>query len=189
MNEIAERLAKRLFDTPIIQNQFRSTFVEAMLEPVLEKAGWKYTGDGWSGWDFERDDGARLEVKQSAAIQTWSKARNIVTKGAFDIAGRTGYFFEGGSKWEPTPGRPANVYVFAWNNTEDHSRPENWMFFVVPTSCLPPQKTISLVKVKTLSTNAGQNGPVTLSELSARVTNVLTMNPPAVRIDTANLSP
>ena len=72
MNEIAERLAKRLFDTPIIQNQFRSTFVEAMLEPVLEETGWKYTGDGWSGWDFERADGARLEVK------TISRNSNLV---------------------------------------------------------------------------------------------------------------
>jgi len=180
MNEIAERLAKRLFDTPIIQNQFRSTFVEAMLEPVLEETGWKYTGDGWSGWDFERADGARLEVKQSAAIQTWSAARNIVTKGAFDIAFRTGYFFEGGSKWEPTPGRPANVYVFAWNETKDHSNPKNWMFFVVPTSCLPLQKTISLAKVKALSANAGQSGPVALSELPTRVANALRMLPLSV---------
>jgi hypothetical protein len=96
MNEVAIRLAARLFDQRLIQNQFRSTYIEAMIEPYLVPDGWSYVGDGWSGWDFERGKD-RLEVKQSAAHQTWSEARNIQTRGAFDIAARTGYFFEGGS--------------------------------------------------------------------------------------------
>ncbi|MGH7051804.1 MAG: hypothetical protein ACREFV_04205 [Acetobacteraceae bacterium] len=33
MNEIAIRLAARLFDLPLIQNQYRSAFVKAMIEP------------------------------------------------------------------------------------------------------------------------------------------------------------
>jgi hypothetical protein len=33
----------------------------------------------------------RLELKQSAAHQTWSDARNLRTRGVFDIAGRTGF--------------------------------------------------------------------------------------------------
>jgi hypothetical protein len=188
MNEIALRLAERLFDRPIIQNQYRSAFVEAMLEPVLAGSQWCYAGDGWSGWDFQRTDGARLEVKQSAAIQTWSEKRNIITKGAFDIASRTGYFSEGGSKWSATPGRPADVYVFAWNETDNHSRPENWMFFVVLTERLPSQKTISLTKVKLLAATSGQSEALGISELASRVTELLKRNP-SLRMGSAAIGP
>src|SRR6185312_11582641 len=114
MNEIALRLAAKLSDQRLIGNQFRSTYIEAMIEPYLAPYGWHYVGDGWSRWDFERGkDG--LEVTQSAAHQTWSEARNIQTRGTFDIAARTGYFFEGGSKYEAIPGGCAQTYVFAWN--------------------------------------------------------------------------
>ena len=98
MNEIALRLASRLFDQPLIANQYRSAFIEAMIEPYLAPHGWRYVGDGWSGWDFEHQDGGRLELKQSAAEQTWSSPRHLRTRGIFDIAARTGYFYEGGSK-------------------------------------------------------------------------------------------
>ena len=70
MNEIALRLASRLFDQPLIANQYRSAFIEAMIEPYLAPHGWRYVGDGWSGWNFEHQDGGRLELKQSAAQQT-----------------------------------------------------------------------------------------------------------------------
>jgi len=102
MNEIAMRLASRIFDQKLIGNQYRSAFIEAMVEPYLEPRGWRYAGDGWSGWDFEHREGSRLEIKQSAAQQTWSGARQLVTRGAFDIAPRTGYYYEGGTKYEPT---------------------------------------------------------------------------------------
>jgi hypothetical protein len=169
MNEIALRLAAKLFDQRLIQNQFRSAYIEAMIGPYLEPDGWRYVGDGWSGWDFER--GAhpkdRLEVKQSAAHQTWSDARNIQTRGAFDIRARKGYFFEGGTKFAGIPGRCAGVYVFAWNpifgaNT-DHRDPNQWEFYVVSASALPEnQRTISLSKIKRLA------DPVKIGELAAR---------------------
>ena len=47
-----------------------------------------------SGFSPHRE-GSRLEIKQSAAQQTWSGARQLVTRGAFDIAPRTGYYYEG----------------------------------------------------------------------------------------------
>ena len=186
MNEIAFRLASRLFDKPIIENQYRSAFVEAMIEPCLSENRWRYTGDSWCGWDFQRADGARLEVKQSAAVQPWSEARNIATKGAFDIASRTGYFSENGAKWSAIPGRPADVYVFAWNPESDHRDPDNWVFFVVPTAVLPAQKTISLSKIRGLAERSGQSEPLKLSQLAVRVVEVLGESVPA-RIDSTPL--
>jgi hypothetical protein len=71
MNDVALRLAALLFDQPLIQNQFRSAFVEAMIEPYLARSGWRYVGGNWAGWDFEHKLRTRLELKQSAAWQTW----------------------------------------------------------------------------------------------------------------------
>jgi hypothetical protein len=170
MNEIARRLAARLFDKPLIENQYRSAFIEAMIEPTLESLGWRYVGDGWSGWDFEREGGKRpqdrLEVKQSAAQQTWSEGRDLRTKGAFDIAPRTGYFYEGGAKYAPVVGRCAGTYVFAWNpvygSDTDHRNPDQWEFYVVPETKLPEgQRTIGLSKIKKLAV------PITLSKLGS----------------------
>src|ERR1700739_1389196 len=46
-------------------------FIEAMLEPYLG-SGWRPTGD-YFGWDFKHDGGAKLEIKQAAARQTWDE--------------------------------------------------------------------------------------------------------------------
>lgn len=185
MNEIAERLAERLFDQPIIENQYRSAFVEEMIKPSLEASGWEYAGGSWCGWDFGRlSDGARLELKQSAAAQTWSEARKIKTRGAFDIATRTGYFSEEGAKWNPGAGRPADVYAFAWNSGNDHRDSDRWEFFVVTTSELPDQKTISLSKIKALAIECGQPKPLKLPELAGRLTELLRNHPP-IRIDSS----
>jgi|tagenome__1003787_1003787.scaffolds.fasta_scaffold20635323_2 hypothetical protein len=149
MNEIALRLAARIFDKPLITNMYRSEFIEAMIESYLTPRGWKHVGDDWDGWDFERGEKGeqRLEIKQSAAHQTWSEPRNRKTRGAFDIAPRTaGYFSENAFKFTAitAPTRCAQTYLFAWNPwygrdasgnlTVDHRNPDQWEFYVVPTT-------------------------------------------------------
>ena len=158
MNEIALRLAAKLFDQRLIQNQFRSLFIEMMLEPFLAASGWRYVGDNWGGWDFERGE-QRLEVKQSAAHQTWAPLNKTPFRGTFDIAARTGYWADGGSRWVSSPGiRFAGVYVFAWNpiygDQTGHRNSAQWQFFVVRAHQLPlGQRTIALSRIRTL-TNA-----------------------------------
>jgi hypothetical protein len=183
MNDVALRLAGRIFDKPLIENQYRSAFVEEMVEPYLRSYGWRYTGDSWGGWDFERDDSSRLEIKQSAAHQTWSDARHIRTRGSFDIAERKGYFHEGGSKWVAERGRCAQTYVFAWNSRygrdTDHRDPTQWEFYVLPTATLPEtQKTISLSRIKALSCPHGSTRIAFLGERIEQVTPRLVMLSP-----------
>jgi hypothetical protein len=168
MNEIALRLATRLFDQPLIQNQYRSSFVEAMIEPYLARSGWRYVGDNWAGWDFEHEFGTRLELKQSAAWQTWDPFKQLASglppkagPGIFDIASRTGWFDSAGAVWTKKAGRPAHVYAFAWNglfgSAADHRNPDQWEFFVVPTAALPamPQKTLRVSWLRDKFDNAG----------------------------------
>jgi hypothetical protein len=152
VNEIAFRLATRVFDQPRIMNTYRGAFIEAMLEPHLAQAGWDYHSD-YGGWDFEHAGGAKLEVKQAAWLQTWDdelRPPPAKRRISFDIAARTGWW-DAASKWIPNAGRHAHLYVFGYHGqiTEcDQRRPDQWEFFTVPTAeldgKLPTQKKVSL---------------------------------------------
>lgn len=180
INEIALRLAERVFNQRLIANEYRGAFVEAMIDPYLEPFGWRFVGDGWSGWDFEHAPSrSRLEVKRSAAQQSWPTDKP--TRGVFDIAPRKGYY-EGGSKYEAVPGRCAQTYVFAWNGffdpkddrqpdhvtpQTDHRDPSQWEVYVVPASRLPQeQRTLSLGKVREM------RAPVEIKKLGLAVNQV-----------------
>ena len=67
----------------------------------------------------------RLEVKQSAALQTWM-AQGKCSTPSFGIAAKTGYS-SNGADWRQAPGRHADIYVFALHpetgsETADHRR-------------------------------------------------------------------
>lgn len=57
---------------------------------VLLGDDWTYVGADWGGWDFESADYHRLEIKQSAAKQSWAQAGP--SRGVFDIAPRSGRY-------------------------------------------------------------------------------------------------
>ncbi len=148
MNEIAVRLAARLFDREVIQNQYRSEFIEEMISPLLAQDGWSHNGGNWAGWDFEHADGTRLEVKQSAAEQTWAPSGRKPSPRRFDVAARKGHYI--GAAWTATAGRLAGLYVFAWNGHRqplvDHRDPAQWTFFVVPAIELPrDRKSVTII--------------------------------------------
>lgn len=155
-DQIFSSLIRDLFDLPIMGNLHRPHYVERMVAIGLGE-GFKLVSADWAGWDIEGQDGLRIEVKQSAARQTWTDRPSLAgkpTKGSFDIAPRKGYFSEGGAEWVPKSGRHANIYILGWhpivdNTKADHRDPAQWMFFVVPAKQLPPnQKTISRTVVE-----------------------------------------
>lgn len=144
-------LARRLFDVPLMQNSYRSDYVEEMLISYLRPDGWRHVGGDWAGWDFEHQTGARIEVKQSAALQSWHKQSPKVRTARFDIKARTGYWREG-TTWMPTNGRLAHIYIFAWHPVldtalADHREPNQWEFFVVPETELPPRATVGISRL------------------------------------------
>lgn len=88
--------------------------------------------------------------------------------GIFDIASRTGWFDAAGVIWTKEAGRPAHVYVFAWNgglgSAADHRDCNQWEFFVIPALYLPVQKTLRLSRLKVIP---GIVGPFTGPERCA----------------------
>jgi hypothetical protein len=138
------------FGSPLVSNIYRGLVTEIIVGAALGPE-WELRSGDWRGWDFEHPTGLRLEVKQSAARQTWTGTRKA-TVPIFDIRTRTGYFDRADRVADPR--RFAHIYVFAhhpiMDASADHRDPSQWRFHVVPTNRLPTGKTISLVKVALL---------------------------------------
>jgi hypothetical protein len=151
VDEIRAQLCAAAFGSPLISNIYRGLVAEIIIGAALDPE-WQLCSGDWRGWDFEHPAGLRLEVKQSAARQTWTGERKATTP-IFDIRARTGYFE--GADWVADPRRFAHIYIFAhhpiMDESADHRDPRQWRFYLIPTTRLPAGKTISLVKVALLS--------------------------------------
>lgn len=150
---ILNRLQQEIFNRPVIGNVARGLFVEALVAKLLEPE-WAWVGMDWASWDFEHPSTwVTIEVKQSAALQTWTKLPRR-SRPRFDVASRTGYWYQAeGSEtveWAEEQCRPADMYIFAWHGMEDldyadHRDATQWTFYLVATDSLPPDhKTIGL---------------------------------------------
>lgn len=165
--DVIAKVSQVAFGKPLVTNVLRGHVAEAIIALALEPE-WNWCSADYAGWDFERADGFRLEVKQSAAMQSWSTGKP--SKPVFDVAARTGYW-ESGTEWIAKEGRPAHLYVFAhhgvFGDHADHRDPAQWEFYVVPTSALPDVKQISLSRIRPMS--AG----VSMANLAATVRKVV----------------
>jgi hypothetical protein len=150
-----------LFDVPVMQNNLRGLWVEAMVAELLGPE-WKHTGADWAAWDFERADGLRLEVKQSARVQSWGVANSAPR---FSIRAASGHYPENAPYLPNVSGdRLAHVYVFAWHNGDDQRIAEEWQFFVINSDRLRKgQRGISLGAISKLV------DPVKCGDLSAAI--------------------
>lgn len=125
---------------------------EAIIAMLIEPA-WRWCSADYAAWDFERHDGVRLEVKQSAARQTWHSAADKPSNCLFDIRARKGRYE--GATWFSEPGRHADLYVLAHHGvcdeTADQADPQQWRFYVILAAALPDAASISLSKARRLS--------------------------------------
>ena len=178
-DQVVDHLMKRFYGRRLINNVYRGDYVEEMILSALGEQ-WKPFG-GWGGWDLERDDGIRLEVKQSAALQSWHAAASAgkPSRSSFDIAPRGGYYTDStdAGRWKKVdiPVRSADIYIFAWHpenarDIADHCRAEQWEFYVVRESKLPPKPQKTKTQKRSISTVKKLAAAVTYDELAAKVT-------------------
>ena len=146
------REVTRAYQAPVMNNVHRSEYVEAIVAVALTESGWSRTTP-WDSWDFVHESKFRMEVKQSAAAQAWSPSR-ASSPPRFDIRARSGYWDQSGM-WRSSPGRHADVYVFAWHEaagkSADQREPMSWQFYVILERDLPDQKTIGLNAIRRLA--------------------------------------
>lgn len=118
---------------------------------------WQLTGD-WGECDLKHPSGLRIQVKQSAARQSWHSLGDRPSLGHFSTAYKTGRFEDDGS-WTAERSRNADIFIFAWHpitdNTTDHRDPLQWRFFVIAEKALPDQGSLSLTGLKLLTSELG----------------------------------
>lgn len=153
---------RNMFDVPIMQNNLRGLWVELMVCELLGN-DWEYAGSDWAAWDLERSDGLRIEVKQSARLQSWGAS---TSSPRFSIAAAKGHYPDGKNYVPNQSGkRLADLYVFAWHDGSDQRSAVEWQFYVIASDRLPAQqKSIGHKALRKL------NKPVRATELEREVT-------------------
>ncbi len=155
-DDIRKAVAERLFGAKLVQSNFRGEVVESIIAKALGPC-WIHCSDGWGGWDFEKTVGSalvRLQVKQSAARQSWKTKRTPAP--SFSIAKVSGYYEEDG-EWKSDRGRHAEIFVFGWHgdtsDSADHFDVKQWAFYVVPEALLKEdtRKSVPLSEVEKLA--------------------------------------
>lgn len=152
-HHVIDRLTRRLFASPILRNSIRGEVVEEIVAMALEP-DWRHCGGDWAAFDLVHPaTGLRMQVKQSAARQSWHGGASPSPRPRFSIASKTGRWE--GPTWIAEPGRNADLFVFAFhpvtNTTADHRNPAQWRFHVVAETALPAQASISLATIIRLS--------------------------------------
>ncbi len=150
-NAALDRLVIRLYGQPLIRNVLRGELVEQFVLDALGD-GWTAAGD-YEAWDVQSFDGQhRIQVKQSAARQSWAEAGCKPSNARFSIRGSKAWTETSG--WAGEIQRQATVYVFAWHpivdDTADHRNPDQWEFYVVAEHKLPEQQSLSLNLARSL---------------------------------------
>ena len=105
--DIRAAAARRHYAPKILDNADLGDIAEEIVASVLEP-DWRYVGEAWAGWDFQHDDGTRLQLKQGAELQTWGKTKTR----AFSIPRQKGHWVNGsaGSKRPSRPGTLRSMF-------------------------------------------------------------------------------
>lgn len=148
---ILRRLTERLYGSPIIRNDVRGELVEEIVAAALEPE-WRLCSADWASCDITHSTRAlRIQVKQSAARQTWHKKDSRDPRPCFSIKEKKGRW-EDGDKWVEGRSRNAEIFIFAWHpgvsSAADHRDPKQWEFFVVSEQDLPAQSSVSLSGIR-----------------------------------------
>jgi len=144
-DEIAARAAHVLFSKKLLTNVHRAVVVEAIVSAALGD-DWTWCSEDYASCDFRHKDGTRLEVKQSASLQSWNAETLMPSVCQFDIAERSGEWK--GSVWTEGKSRNADIYLLCHHPfisaDADHRDALQWRFFAISERELPKQGTIRL---------------------------------------------
>ena len=159
---VVDLLVDRIYNQRLIENVQRGPYVEAIVADALDDE-WAMTST-WADWDMQHVEGARVEVKSKAALQTWTDLDegNPNVNPQFDIARReVASLKETGNEDNKKKFRPADIYVFAWHPiidpvVADHRLVGQWRFFVSAECDLPAkQDSIILRRIREIGNDVG----------------------------------
>lgn len=160
MEDTLHRLIDRLYGRPLIRNVLRGELVEQIILDALGR-DWQ-PADDYASWDVEhRPSGTRIQIKQSAARQSWSDAASVACVPRYSIGARHGYSTVT-NRWSEARQRHAQIYIFAWHprtdESADHRVASQWQFHVIGVDRLPPAASIGLSALAALAPATGIDG-------------------------------
>ncbi len=151
--EVLNGLFRRLYGKPVVRNDLRGELVEQLVGMALAPE-WTHCGSDWGSCDLRHEQtGCTIQVKQSAAQQSWVASDRGYRAPRFSIARKTGRYE--GADWVVGRGRNADIFVFGWHGRNggdcDHADPLQWSFYVVPESHLPDQDSLGLRQIEQIT--------------------------------------
>ncbi len=136
------------YDRSVMSNTHRATYAECLVCELLAPdwiPPWT-RGYDRAPWDLQRRFGMRLKIEQSARLRPWRRGKGLVRRQEpwFEIAPPKGFWAED-DVWFDESGHQVDIHVFAWHGVDDgpladQREPDQWEFFVVPTSSLPADR-------------------------------------------------
>jgi hypothetical protein len=149
-----------MLPSKLVENRWRGDLVEEFVHAALGPDGWSLSSGDWNSWDMKHGaSGLKLQVKQTARLQTWGASPST---NRYSIKPAKG-FYEGSSWCGLTaPQRLSEIYVFARHpidgETADHWDVSQWQFHAVTEDSLPSAaKSISISDVTRLAAPVGIN--------------------------------
>ena len=102
-----------------------------------------------------------MKVEHAALLRPWGRGRDLVRRQAprFDIGPPKGFWAQD-DVWIDKAGHHVQIHVFAWHGVDDgpltdQREPDQWQFFVVPTTSLPEDRPdIGLDDLKGMTTRS-----------------------------------
>ena len=158
--DVLDRLFKRLYGDPVVRNDLRGELVEEIVGMALAPE-WQLCGSDWGACDLRHSKSdLKIQVKQSAAKQSWVAGSRGPSLPRFSIAAKSGRY--DGLDWIAGESRNADIFIFAWHGATgadcDHADPLQWKFFVVSEAALPAQKSLGLPQLERLTTAVDFSG-------------------------------
>ena len=145
---VKKRMMQDFLGSKLIENNLRGYWCEAMVAEALGPSCQIVSG-GWHAWDLQigRDedvwpDRVRIQVKNSARLQTWNASSGKVSDCQFDLNYRSRpFYFERDFPEVPCEERGflCDVFVLCYHpetdwERVDHTDPQQWRFYVVPVN-------------------------------------------------------
>lgn len=143
---IRRRLVDQFLGSRIMDNALRGYWCEAMVAEALG-SGCTIVSAGWHAWDIEIGPSnevfpkrIRVQVKNSARLQTWNLINGKVSDPVFHLTyrPRPSYFVRDSVDIPcEDAGFLCDVYILCYHPSDDvafadHRDPEQWEFYLVP---------------------------------------------------------
>jgi len=175
-DSVKARFFRDAFGTHLLDNTVRGLWCEFMIAEALGPEC-SAVGLGWHPWDLQIGPDAasmperiRIQIKNSAALQSWNVASGTRTKCSYSLTWRRppAYF----SAYFPhTPCEDAgflcDVFVLCHHPVEDperadHRDPTQWRFFLVPV--VGPNVAITEAEVASRRTSLERTGTPSVTQ-------------------------